>query len=181
VACVGALSSEALRNLRLTPARARRRSQALGKPRPQRVCAKCGAGGVGLLGIVVRATTFVARLAIIRISRQTRSAEVKLRFPKDIIMCLAAFRKLSRPSSEGWLHLAWRFVDDTPPSSRLTAVSMQERIRNSASRSRRAECTGFYAPQACLRTFSRTVFRNAGSRKASCPTAVAPSRRRLRP
>jgi hypothetical protein len=38
-----------------------------------RVCAKCGAGGAELLGIVGQATTFVARLAIIRISRQTRS------------------------------------------------------------------------------------------------------------
>ena len=52
---------------------AEQQCQAPGKPRPFRVCAKCGAGGVGLLGIVVQATTFVARLAIIRISRQTRS------------------------------------------------------------------------------------------------------------
>jgi hypothetical protein len=43
---------------------AEQQCQAPGKPRPEKVCAKCGAGGVGLLGIVVRATTFVARLAV---------------------------------------------------------------------------------------------------------------------
>ena len=39
-----------------------------------RVAAKCGACFVGLLGIVAQATTFVARLAFIRILPATQSA-----------------------------------------------------------------------------------------------------------
>src|SRR6266436_9770870 len=44
------------------------------KPRPLRVAAKCGACFVALLGIVAQATTFVARLAFIRILPATQSA-----------------------------------------------------------------------------------------------------------
>ena len=40
------------------------------EPRPIRVAAKCGACVVALLGIVDQATTFVARLAFIRILQQ---------------------------------------------------------------------------------------------------------------
>jgi hypothetical protein len=44
------------------------------KLRPLRVAAKSGAHFVALLGIVVQATTFVARLVIIPILTATRSA-----------------------------------------------------------------------------------------------------------
>ena len=44
------------------------------KPRPIRVAAKCGVCFVALLGIVAQATTFVARLAVIRILSATQSA-----------------------------------------------------------------------------------------------------------
>ncbi len=42
------------------------------KPRPMRVAANCGVCVVALLGFVVLATTFVARLAAIRILPATR-------------------------------------------------------------------------------------------------------------
>src|SRR5437867_12990404 len=42
--------------------------------RPIRVAAKCGARFIALLGIVAQATTFVARLAFIRILPATQSA-----------------------------------------------------------------------------------------------------------
>ena len=48
------------------------------KPRPIRVAAKCGVCIVALLGFVVLATTFVARLAAIRILPATW-------FTKDLI------------------------------------------------------------------------------------------------
>ena len=43
------------------------------KPRPMRVAAKCGVCVVALLGFVVLAKTFVARLVAIRILLATRS------------------------------------------------------------------------------------------------------------
>ena len=43
------------------------------KPRPIRVAAKCAVCIVALLGLVVQATTFVARLASIRILPATQS------------------------------------------------------------------------------------------------------------
>src|SRR6266508_1703840 len=57
-----------------TPSQAERQSRSPGKPRPIRVAAKCGACFVALLGIVAQATTFVARLAFIRILPATQSA-----------------------------------------------------------------------------------------------------------
>ncbi len=45
------------------------------KPRPIRIAAECGVCVVALLGFVVLATTFVARLASIRILPATQSAE----------------------------------------------------------------------------------------------------------
>src|SRR5437879_9914746 len=60
------------------PSRAERQSRSPGKPRPIRVAAKCGACflicQLRLLGIVVPATTFVARLVFIRILPATQSA-----------------------------------------------------------------------------------------------------------
>src|SRR6266436_5730013 len=60
------------------PSRAERQSRSPGKPRPIRVAAKCGPCflicKLRLLGIVVQATTFVARLAFIRILPATQSA-----------------------------------------------------------------------------------------------------------
>ena len=56
------------------PWRAERQSRSPGKPRPIRVAAKCGACFVALLGFVGQATTFVARLAFIRILPATQSA-----------------------------------------------------------------------------------------------------------
>src|SRR3989441_2936453 len=56
------------------PLQAERQSRSPGRPRPMRVAAKCGACFVGLLGIVAQATTFVARLAFIRILPATQSA-----------------------------------------------------------------------------------------------------------
>src|SRR6266436_5213143 len=53
---------------------ASRQSRPPEKPRPIRVAAKCGACFVALLGIVAQATTFVARLAFIRILPATQSA-----------------------------------------------------------------------------------------------------------
>jgi len=50
-----------------------------GKPRPTRVAAKCGICIVALLGFVVFATTFVARLASIRILPATRSTKDLIR------------------------------------------------------------------------------------------------------
>jgi len=49
------------------------------KPRPIRVAAKCGVCIVALLGFVVLATTFVARLASVRILPATQSAEDLIR------------------------------------------------------------------------------------------------------
>jgi hypothetical protein len=49
------------------------------KPRPVRVAAKCGVCVVALLGFVVRATTFVARLASIYILPATQSVEDLIR------------------------------------------------------------------------------------------------------
>jgi hypothetical protein len=49
-------------------------AQLANEPRPIRVAAKCGACVVALLGIVGQATTFVARLAFIRILPATQSA-----------------------------------------------------------------------------------------------------------
>ena len=49
------------------------------KPRPVRVAAKCGVCIVALLGLVVPATTFVARLASIRILPATQFAEDLIR------------------------------------------------------------------------------------------------------
>src|SRR5206468_8050088 len=54
--------------------RASRQSRPPEKRRPIRVAAKCGACFVALLGIVAQATTFVARLAFIRILPATQSA-----------------------------------------------------------------------------------------------------------
>src|SRR5438445_12238427 len=48
--------------------------QTAGKAPSLRVAAKCGACFVALLGVVVQATTFVARLAFIRILPATQSA-----------------------------------------------------------------------------------------------------------
>src|SRR2546426_8508147 len=56
------------------PLQAERQSRSPGKPRPLRVAAKCGACFVALLGIVAQTTTFVARLAFIRILAATQSA-----------------------------------------------------------------------------------------------------------
>src|ERR1700688_1653635 len=60
------------------PWRAERQSRSRGKPRPIRVAAKCRACflicQLRLLGIVAQATTFVARLAFIRILPATQSA-----------------------------------------------------------------------------------------------------------
>src|SRR5207249_7200908 len=53
---------------------ASRQSRPPEKPRPIRVAAKCGACFVALLGIVAQTTTFVARLAFIRILPATQSA-----------------------------------------------------------------------------------------------------------
>ncbi len=49
------------------------------KPRPDRVSAQCGACVVALLVLKLRLGTFVARLAIIRIAPETRSAEDLIR------------------------------------------------------------------------------------------------------
>ena len=49
------------------------------KPRPVRVAVKCGVCVVALLGFVVLATTFVARLAYFRILPATQFAEDLIR------------------------------------------------------------------------------------------------------
>jgi hypothetical protein len=62
-----------------TPWQAERQSRPPGKPRPIQVAAKCGVCIVALLGFVVLATTFVARLASIRILPATQFAEDSIR------------------------------------------------------------------------------------------------------
>ncbi|MGH8710873.1 MAG: hypothetical protein ACREVA_06110 [Burkholderiales bacterium] len=54
------------------PWQAERQSRLSGKPRPMWVAANCGVCIVALLGFVVPTTTFVARLAAIRILTATR-------------------------------------------------------------------------------------------------------------
>ncbi len=61
------------------PWQAERQSRPPGKPRPIWVVAKCSVCVVALLGFVVLATTFVARLASIRILPATQSAEDLIR------------------------------------------------------------------------------------------------------
>src|SRR5712691_7245633 len=61
------------------PWQAERQSRPPGKPRPIQVAAKCGVCIVALLGFVVLATTFVARLASIRILPATQFAEDLIR------------------------------------------------------------------------------------------------------
>src|SRR5712691_8514950 len=61
------------------PWQAERQSRPPGKPRPIQVAAKCGVCIVALLGFVVLATTFVARLASIRILPATQFAEDSIR------------------------------------------------------------------------------------------------------
>src|SRR2546427_12952068 len=56
------------------PSRAERQSRSPEKPRPIQVAAKCGGCFGAFLGIVAKATTFVARLAFIRILPATQSA-----------------------------------------------------------------------------------------------------------
>ncbi|MGH8711859.1 MAG: hypothetical protein ACREVA_11215, partial [Burkholderiales bacterium] len=56
------------------PSQAERQSRSAEKPRPIRVSAQCGACVVALLVLKLRLGTFVARLAIIRIAPETRSA-----------------------------------------------------------------------------------------------------------
>src|SRR5258706_16398930 len=68
------------------PSRAERQSRSPGKPRPIRVATKRGACflicQLRLLGIVVQATTFVARLAFIRIfARNAIRVGLVQRFP----------------------------------------------------------------------------------------------------
>src|SRR5712691_12336046 len=62
-----------------SPWQAERQSRPPGKPRPIRVAAKCGVCVVALLGFVVPATTFVTRLASIRILPATQSVEDLIR------------------------------------------------------------------------------------------------------
>jgi len=62
-----------------SPWQAERQSRLPGKPPSLRVAAKCGVCGVALLGFVVLATTFVARLASFRILPATQSAEDLIR------------------------------------------------------------------------------------------------------
>ena len=61
------------------PAQAERQSRSPKKPRPDRVSAQCGACVVALLVLKLWLGTFVARLAIIRIAPETRSAEDLIR------------------------------------------------------------------------------------------------------
>ena len=61
------------------PSQAERQSRSPEKPRPIRVSAQCGACVVALLVLKLRLGTFVARLAIIRIAPETRSAEDLIR------------------------------------------------------------------------------------------------------
>src|SRR2546429_3970762 len=56
------------------PSRAERQSRSPEKPRPIQVAAKCGGCFGAFLGVVAQATTFVARLAFIRILPATQSA-----------------------------------------------------------------------------------------------------------
>jgi hypothetical protein len=58
-----------------SPLASRATKQTARKAPSLRVAVKCGVCGVALLGFVVRATTFVARLASIRILPATQSAE----------------------------------------------------------------------------------------------------------
>ena len=69
---------EARRSEWLTPFTSRATNQTARKAPSLRVAAKCGVCVVALLGFVVQATTFVARLASIRILPATR-------FTKDLI------------------------------------------------------------------------------------------------
>ncbi len=66
------------------------------KPRPVRVAAKCGICIVALLGFVVLATTFVARLASIRILPATQSAEGLIRGSNQYIRVIWYPRLCSR-------------------------------------------------------------------------------------
>jgi hypothetical protein len=61
------------------PSQAERQSRSPEKPRPDRVSAQCGACVVALLVLKLWLGTFVARLAIIRIAPETRSAEDLIR------------------------------------------------------------------------------------------------------
>ncbi len=70
---------EARRGEWLTPFTSRATKQTTRKAPSLRVAAKCGVCVVALLGFVVLATTFVARLASIRILPATQSAEDLIR------------------------------------------------------------------------------------------------------
>ena len=76
------------------PWQAERQSRPPGKPRPIRVVAKCGVCVVALLGFVVPATTFVARLASIRILPATQFAEDLIR---GSLVFLAALNGDAKP------------------------------------------------------------------------------------
>ena len=73
------------------PSQAERQSRSPEKPRPDRVSAQCGACVVALLVLKLRLGTFVARLAIIRIAPETRSAEDLIRGSR-VFFCLKPHR-----------------------------------------------------------------------------------------
>ena len=61
------------------PSQTERQNRSPEKPRPDWVSAQCGACVVALLVLKLRLGTFVARLAIIRIAPETRTAEDLIR------------------------------------------------------------------------------------------------------
>ncbi len=82
---------------------AERQSRPPGKPLSLRVAAKCGVCVVALLGFVVQASTFVARLASIHILPATQSAEDLIRgffsFADRVAAAIVGQEALTTPQS----------------------------------------------------------------------------------